>query len=41
MAPGREIEVGERGTVERGGGMHEHVSWTEPLGDRAHCLLVG
>ena len=35
------FEVLERGTVERGGGMHEHISRPEPLGDRAHRVLLG
>ena len=39
-APGREVDVGERGAVERGGGVHEHVTRPEPLDDPPHCLLV-
>ena len=38
--PGREVEIGQRRAVERGGGVDEHVPRSEPLGDPAHRRLI-
>ena len=40
MPPGREVEIGQRRSVERGGGVYEHVPRSKSLRDPADRRLV-